>query len=296
MTIGTIRAPHHHRRAYNDTSTQLEVPEISRNLAKCTEEERDEIRIGIRKRHPTKSTGSGALTNLTGSVGARYGVPEMRELVKLSCVPATASDRERRQERRAQARVEKEESGRRRRRRRRRTKVFFERRTHGGLVLKTVRQCRHQSWLPPPSPCARTMVHGLRSPRVVAVDGSDGSRRTGSVHGRMHLARRGSFTEKQAVWRRREDLGRVGSVCGEFHFHPAAVLCRNQPAFFYPFDSFDAAMAAREQRTSVASSGLLLLSVKIIFCFHRKNKHFLFVPNGSVARVLVASRSILFEV
>jgi hypothetical protein len=118
MTIGTIRAPHHHRRAYNDTITQLELPEISRNLAKCTEEERDEIRIGIRKRHPTKSTGSGALTNLTGSVGARYEVAEMRELVKLSCVPATSSDRERRQESRAQTRVEKEESG------RRRTKYF----------------------------------------------------------------------------------------------------------------------------------------------------------------------------
>jgi hypothetical protein len=118
MTIGTIRAPHHHRRAYNDTITQLELPEISRNLAKCTEEERDEIRIGIRKRHPTKSTGSGALTNLTGSVGARYEVAEMRELVKLSCVPATSGDRERRQESRAQTRVEKEESG------RRRTKYF----------------------------------------------------------------------------------------------------------------------------------------------------------------------------
>jgi hypothetical protein len=37
-------------------------------------------------------------------------------------------------------------------------------------------------------------------PNAPAVDGSDGSRRMGWVHGTMCLERRERFMEKQAVW------------------------------------------------------------------------------------------------
>jgi hypothetical protein len=88
----------------------------------------------------------------------------------------------------------------------------FERRPR----IKTMRECRHQSELAP-GPYARSTVRGLRSPRAIAVDGSDGSRRTGWVHGTVCLEWTGSFVERDDL-RPSRDTAAVSHVSRRCHF------------------------------------------------------------------------------